>query len=204
MNAHHDHHHGHGGETADETTLDWSLRLADIPPAGLAGTRQADAAELARLTRLVDGAERIEVKSLACEYELTPRAIEGYPGLPGVSGSFHVVARLRQVCVVTLEPIDTTVDERFEQDFVEGCGEAPAPAPAEVDHEDPFATEPPVDMPHGRIGFGPLVYEYFAMGIDPNPRKPGVEFDETAEAGSGAAAVPPSPFAVLKKLKKRE
>lgn len=181
-----------------EATLDWSVRLNEVPAHGLRGERHADEQELRHLTGLLDGTEGLEVRALHCHYELVPGEIEGYPGLPGISGRFHVEAALKQTCVVTLESIDTSVIEDFEQNFVEDLREDLLAA--EVDHDDPFAAEAPLDIAHGRILFGPLVYEYFAMAIDPNPRKPGVEF-ETASSDDGKL---PSPFAVLKKLKGSE
>ena len=67
------------------------------------------------------------------------------------------------------------------------------PETVEIDGEDP--PDPIVD---GKIDLGALAAEFFALGLDPYPRKPGVAFD-AARRGRGRD----SPFAALAKPKKR-
>jgi len=55
-----------------------------------------------------------------------------------------------------------------------------------ADEDDP---DPVID---GKIDLGALATEFFALGLDPYPRKPGVEFVAPAES-----APPDSPFAAL-------
>jgi hypothetical protein len=51
----------------------------------------------------------------------------------------------------------------------------------------------------GRIDLGALVAEFLALGLDPYPRKPGVEFAEPQ--GAAHEPVGESPFAKLRGLK---
>ena len=52
--------------------------------------------------------------------------------------------------------------------------------------------EPPDPIIEGRIDLGALAAEFLALGLDPYPRKPGVDFAAPADASA-----PASPFAVL-------
>jgi uncharacterized metal-binding protein YceD (DUF177 family) len=104
-----------------------------------------------------------------------------------VTGAVH--GEFTQTCVVSLEPFDSTLDEAVDVRF------APQ-AEADLTHEaltfslaDEDAPDPIVD---GKIDLGALAAEFFALGLDPYPRKPGVEFVAPDES-----APPDSPFAAL-------
>ena len=108
-----------------------------------------------------------------------------------VSGAVH--GELTQTCSVSLEPFAATVDEvidvrfapRSEEDSVRGPkGKTETFSIADEDEPDPII--------EGKIDVGALAAEFFALGLDPYPRKPGVEFVAPAEC-------PPadSPFAAL-------
>jgi uncharacterized metal-binding protein YceD (DUF177 family) len=108
-----------------------------------------------------------------------------------VSGAVH--GELTQTCVVSLEPFAATVDEdidvrfapRSERDSVRGPrSETETFSMADEDEPDPII--------EGKIDVAALAAEFFALGLDPYPRKPGVEFVAPAES-------PPadSPFAAL-------
>jgi hypothetical protein len=56
--------------------------------------------------------------------------------------------------------------------------------------------EPPDEIVNGQVDLGALTAEFLALGLDPYPRKPGVDFN--FEDGS---AKPDSPFAALGRLK---
>jgi uncharacterized metal-binding protein YceD (DUF177 family) len=105
-----------------------------------------------------------------------------------VSGAVH--AELTQICVVSLEPFAATVDEDIDVRF------APRPQ-AESGHRQretfSFADEDEPDpIIEGKIDVGALAAEFVALGLDPYPRKPGVEF-----APPAYLAPRPSPFAAL-------
>lgn len=116
----------------------------------------------------------------------------------------EVRAKVTQTCVVTLEPFETEVREPIEIRF------APPEVVAKAEEaylsrreEDPTGLEmpePPDTIENGRIDLGQVAAEFMALGLDPYPRKPGVEF-ETPEP-EGEADEKASPFAALAKLKK--
>ena len=108
-----------------------------------------------------------------------------------VSGAVH--GELTQTCVVSLEPFAATVDEEIDVRFAPRSETDLAPGPKgetetfSIDDEDE-----PDPIIEGKIDVGALAAEFFALGLDPYPRKPGVEFVAPAES-------PPadSPFAAL-------
>jgi uncharacterized metal-binding protein YceD (DUF177 family) len=161
---------------------------------------QQDAAPLSRLVSVYDlPAEGTEVvvettpeerEALAREFKLPAlQALTATLHLSGTPRRVHVTgrveARVTQVCVVTLDPFDSDVQEAVEVDFaVPGTG-------AQKHGEDP-----PDEIVNGKIDLGALTAEFFALSLDPYPRKPGVDF--TFETPDDRAE---SPFAALSKRK---
>lgn len=124
---------------------------------------------------------------------------------PRADGSIQVTGRLEAevepICVVTLEPFAASVREVIEAVF----------APAEIiarmienfapeDDEDSTGTpELPDPIVDGCIDPAALAVEFLILGLDPYPRKPGVQFP-TLKVGEEAL----SPFAALQALKNRD
>ena len=149
----------------------------------------------------------VEVTVEANEAERAALAEDfGVPGVKALSGRFRVKAlaggggvkvtgRIRaevtQVCVVTLEPFDSVLEEEVDVDFVPAGDPRRRPEPVREDEEH----DPPDEIVDGRIDLGALTAEFLSLGLDPYPRKPGVDF--SYEAGPA----PESPFAALAKLK---
>jgi uncharacterized metal-binding protein YceD (DUF177 family) len=123
------------------------------------------------------------LRSLSGEYRLTGTA-------KGVHVAGTVTAKITQVCVVTLEEFDSTLTEAVEVDFAESHG-MPAQPPTEM-HE----YEPPDEIVNGHIDLGALTAEFLVLGLDPYPRKPGVDFEYKDDEPQD------SPFAALSKLKR--
>ncbi len=122
---------------------------------------------------------------------------EGAEGLR-VTGS--VVARVRQVCVVSLDEFASDIDEPLDVSFapeaeVDALAAAHAARAPGADDEE--AEDLPDPIVGGRIDLGALVAEVLVLGLDPYPRKPGVAFSEPVAAEPAA-----SPFAVLRDLKR--
>ena len=109
----------------------------------------------------------------------------------------RLTGRVIQACVVTLEPLEAVIDEevavRFSTDARLGEAEPGVEIELSVDAEDP--PEPIVD---GRIDLGAILTEFFSLGVDPYPRKPGAEWQPPADERDGN-----SPFAALAELKSR-
>ena len=115
---------------------------------------------------------------------------EGQDGVR-VSGAVH--GDLTQTCVVSLEPFAATVDEDIDVRFAPRSEADSARGPKGETETFSFADEDEPDpIVEGKIDVGALAAEFFALGLDPYPRKPGVEFVALAES-------PPAelPFAAL-------
>lgn len=110
----------------------------------------------------------------------------------GIEVSGRVRADVDQICVVSLDPFETAIDERVLVTFYPP-EKLPAPD-ADAPGDDSEDTEPLED---GMLPLGALVRDTIALALDPYPRKPGVELPAAQEPGEER----PSPFAVLSKLK---
>jgi uncharacterized metal-binding protein YceD (DUF177 family) len=107
----------------------------------------------------------------------------------------RVTATVGQNCVVTLEPLETAVDEPIEVVF------APPPPEGSTAGEDRHRKtldELPEPLISGTIDLGAIATEFLILGIEPYPRKEGVAF-APPEVDTEA----PHPFAALEALKKR-
>jgi hypothetical protein len=166
----------------------WSIpvRLHDVPEAGLKVGAVADAATRECVAKLagVDAVLRLE----AC-FDVARR------GPSGLAVSGNVVARVRQTCVLTLEPVENDIDEPVAATFAAG-GAAAIPEVGETivatDEDDP--PEPLVDS---RADLGRLATEFLVLAVDKYPRKPGAEYRPTVVGDAGG-----SPFDALAVLKK--
>jgi hypothetical protein len=116
----------------------------------------------------------------------------------GLHVSGEVRATIGQSCVVTLEPVDSTVVESVDVDFVPDPLQRPTGVANETAPLDDTAEDPPEPLVNGTVDLGALAVEFLILGIDPYPRKPGATFvAPSVEAGDAG------PFAALAKLKRR-
>ena len=173
-----------------------------------------DAGPFSRVIRIdtlpVDGrtvtieATPAERESLASSYELPAIAaltarlrVERAGRGARVSGSVH--GELTQICVVSLEPFDATVDEevdvRFDPEADAAARRRRSDEPVTVSMSEEDEPDPLID---GRIDLGALAAEFLALGLDPYPRKPGVSFEAPREEETEDR-----PFTVLKTLRRR-
>jgi uncharacterized metal-binding protein YceD (DUF177 family) len=167
----------------------WSVpvRIEDIPETGRRFELSASEAIRGALAR-VAGVDRLA--RLDALFDVVRHGRDGLR----VTGT--VSAAIGQTCVVTLEPIETELEERVDLVFLPP-GESTGKTHGEVEREG-FSTarEPPEVLTNGTVDLGALATEFLILGIDPYPRKAGAEF-----------AAPPSddpaghPFAALAALK---
>ena len=109
-----------------------------------------------------------------------------------VTGAVH--GELTQVCIVSLEPFPATVDEDVDVRFAPQTTANSRSAPAEETQTFSLADEDEPDLIiDGKIDLGALTAEFFALGLDPYPRKPGAVLDEERTNGERTN----SPFAEL-------
>ncbi|GLR84870.1 YceD family protein [Bradyrhizobium iriomotense] len=161
---------------------------AQIPDTGL--HRQIEASSRER-EAIAEVAGVREVLSAQASFDVSPKS----GGRVHVTG--HVRARIGQTCVVTLDPIESEIDEEIDLMF---APEAEARRLADLieegqDSDDTEAApEPPEAIIAGVIDLGRLATEALFLGIDPYPRKPGAVF----EAQVTAPDPEDHPFAALK------
>ncbi len=169
----------------DKAVSPWSVpvTLEQIPETGLHREIEAAAETRAAIAKL---AGLRELPRLTAVFDLTRQG-------SGVAVSGRVQARAGQTCVVTLDPIDSIVDEPIDVAFAPAAGAA---APAAKAHD--AADEPPEPLVDGKIDLGALATEFLMLGIDPYPRKADAEFAPPKVEDGGE-----HPFAALAALKKR-
>ena len=175
------------------TTEHWSvrIRLDEVPVTGRHVELEADEAARAAVAK---AANVDAIEALAATFDLTRL---GRDGLRAVGA---VRARVLQSCVVSLEPMVTTVEETIDVAFAPPR-EAEVGARADLEPGDgliPQGEEPPEPLVGGAVDLGALATEFLILGIDPYPRKPGVAFTPPAASVDS----PAHPFAALAALKK--
>jgi len=119
------------------------------------------------------------------------------PWLDGAEIEGRIDADVTQICGVSLDPFEAPVTDAFVVHVVP-AGSPLAPAADADEVELQLEAEDPPDVASGDvIDLAAYVVEYFALALDPFPRKPGVAFEAPED--------PPveSPFAALKALKDR-
>jgi uncharacterized metal-binding protein YceD (DUF177 family) len=161
-----------------------------------------------------DGGSFVDVVATPAERAALAKAYD-LPDIAALSGRFNVVrrgrivtvtgdvkARITQVCVVTLDPFESDVDEQVDMTYAPEALVAEAwerIAKAEAAGGSAPVEDPPDVIVDNRIDLGALTAEALSLSLDPYPKKPGVEFEapEADEPGPDE-----SPFAMLAKLKK--
>jgi uncharacterized metal-binding protein YceD (DUF177 family) len=164
------------------------VTVAQIPERGL--HRELDADEAQRKAIAEIGGLH-EVISAHASFDVTAKSGGRYH----VAG--HVRARVGQTCVVTLDPIESDIDEQIDLMFA-----PPEQIPALSDLADDAAADhddidPPEPIEGGVIDLGRLATDVLLLGIDPYPRKPDAVFDHETTAPDPKD----HPFAALKALK---
>jgi uncharacterized metal-binding protein YceD (DUF177 family) len=162
----------------------WSvpIAVADVPEIGRQVEISADASARAEIAKI---ANVLAVHQLNATFEL---ARHGSDGLRVVG---KIGATLEQQCVLTLEPMQSNVEETIDLVFSPRAlsqGEDTAQA----EHE------PAEILQDGVVDLGAIATEFLLLGIDPYPRKPGAVFAAPAENESTRNR----PFAALAALKK--
>ena len=166
--------------------IPWSVPVAveDIPDTGLHIVIEAPAATRAELAELV--AVR-ELSQLSAVFDLIRQG-------SGVHVLGQVSARVGQTCVVTLEPMESTVEESVDLQFAPVSGTEPEAKSTRTRTRDNEPSEPLVG---GTLDLGALATEFLILGIDPYPRKAGAQFALPRVEVAGE-----HPFAALESLKK--
>lgn len=124
-------------------------------------------------------------------------------GRGGVWITGEVRAKIIQTCVVSLEDFESALAEPVDvhglpEDELEAYRAARLkrlPDPSEDESEE----DEPDLLVDGKVDLGALAAEIFTLGLDPYPKKPGVEFKEPSPPEPDV-----SPFAALQSLQRRK
>jgi uncharacterized metal-binding protein YceD (DUF177 family) len=168
----------------------WRVPVAveKIPDTGLHRDLEADQA-----TRdaVADVGGLRKVLSVQASLDVTP--MRG--GRFHVAG--HVRARIGQTCVVTLEEIESDIDEPIDLIFAPP-DQIPEMAALvdEAEETDEDTPDPPEPIANGIIDLGRLATDALYLGVDPYPRKPDAVFEPLVEAPDPED----HPFAALRAL----
>jgi uncharacterized metal-binding protein YceD (DUF177 family) len=165
----------------------WSFPVAigQVPESGRRVDMIADAGTRAAIAKT---AKLAALPHLEAGFDLTRH------GADGLRVTGRVQAAVVQHCVVTLEPIESTVDETIDLLFLPD-----SPVASEVVVAGLQAVEgedPPETLQDGMVDLGAVATEFLLLGLDPYPRKPDAVFEAPA-TGDPAG----NPFAVLAALK---
>lgn len=172
------------------------VSTSDVPPAGKDVAFEADERTLKALARRFGIPEVVSLSGVA---KVRPYRKVGLT----VDGSFR--AEVVQSCVVTLEPVRQTVEERFTQRYLPE--DMIEPEALEVGNEreieiDLEAEDAPEPMAGNGVELGEAVAERLSLALDPYPRKSGAAFERSADEPGDARESKPNPFAALEKLRK--
>ena len=168
--------------------------VAQIPDTGLHRELEASAAERQAMAEI---AGLREILSAQATFDVVPKS----GGRVQVTGL--VRGRMGQTCVVTLDPIESEIEEELDLMF---APEAEARRLADLIEEGqdgegpPDVADPPEAIVNGIIDLGRLATDALFLAIDPYPRKEGAVF----EAEVTAPDPEDHPFAALKALQDRK
>lgn len=166
--------------------------VASVSDEGTHTRVEANAEERAALAE-ADGL--VAVHRLVGEFDLRLLKSGGSVAVRGL-----VSATITQICTVSLEPFESDMHEEVDLLFMSAdrasawANTRRAKAQSEPGLED---EDPPDAIVDGRIDLGAVAAEYLALGLDPYPRKPGVNFEPDVSGDEKDT----SPFAALAKLR---
>jgi len=170
----------------------YQVIVAQIPDTGLHRDIEADPATREALAEL---AEVREIREARASFDVT--LMKG----DRVHVAGRVQALVGQICVVTLDPMETAIDEPIDLEFA-----PPEQIPQmsdlvdEAEDSDEEIPDPPEPIINGMIDLGRVATDALLLAIDPYPRKPGAVFEPKVEPADPGD----HPFAALKTFKAPE
>ncbi len=139
-----------------------------IPDSGLTMTIDATPEECQALQEL---AGVVAISRLQARFDLVPKG-------PAIRVQGVVSANVTQLCSVTLDPFEATLDEPIELVFMPQANVDAwiASHRTRPDHDLACTDDPPDVIVDGKIDLGAAAAEFLVLGLPPYPRKPGVDF----------------------------
>lgn len=176
--------------TESTSPVSFRFQVNRLPKNGAEVTLEADADQRAELARVHD----LE----AVDSFIARFSVKGWKG-DGVIVTGHVQAKITQLCVVTLEPIVSEIDEEISSVFVPENSKLARRVQETEIILDPEADDLPETFSGDSIDLGALAEEFFALGINPYPRKEGISLKDALGDGEPESRGPL--YEELKKLR---
>lgn len=182
---------------APASPVSFLVHVARLPKKGMRVAIEADAAQRDALAA-AHGLSAVERFHAELDVTAWKRG--------GVKVAGRVEAKVVQPCVVTLDPVEEEIGEEVSALFLPEGSKLAVPRRS-VEGEillDPEGDDAPELFSGDSIDVGQLAEEFFALGINPYPRRPGVppEGPGTAEGTDDAGARGPL-FDKLAALRKK-
>ena len=169
---------------AEATSFSRLVRVESLPREGQVVTIEATPTERDALASFY---KLPAIAALTARLRLEPWGRRG----ARVTGAVH--GELTQVCIVSLEPFPATVDEDVDVRFAPPTATDPKSSAQEAQAFSLADEDEPDPVIDGKIDLGALAAEFFALGLDPYPRRPGAVLEE-----EGTHSEPiDSPFSAL-------
>ncbi|EKF42818.1 hypothetical protein NA8A_09129 [Nitratireductor indicus C115] len=166
-----------GGALSLDTPVSFKVNVLRLPRKGMPVEIEADEAQR---QALAEQHGLLSVESFRAELTVRPWKADGIRVLG------HVSARITQECVVTLEPLSAKVEEEISATLVP---EGSRLARNDIEGGEFVLDAEGADMPEPFVGdtvdLGALAEEFFELGIDPYPRKPGTALAASSPPDEG-------------------
>lgn len=156
--------------------------------------RQATANDDARL-QLAGVLGIVACNALTCDLHLQPARKGRF------NGTLRIRSNIVQQCVVTLDPFDSLIDETLDVEFWPPSQIEAWEAGRGVETEADENTPDPESLENDEFDIGRLVVETLIVAIDPYPRAPEAELEQSATETAAERAAE-RPFASLEKLRR--
>lgn len=156
-----------------------------LPSEGRVTRIEADADERAALARRFDLSA---LESMAGELRVRP--LGSRRGILRVEVSGRMKATVVQTCVVTLQPVEQTVDEAILLRFSDEAGVGEGGGALDLDPLADIADEGPEPLIGGTIDLGEVLSEALGLALDPYPRAEGATIERASTEGDAAPSAP--------------
>ena len=178
----------------ENVPFSFPIKVGHVASNAVTITIEADEKERERLVNLWNV---VGVDKLTADVRLSRWKRDGIR----VAGTFK--GELKQICVASLQPISTVIEDEFVAHFVPETSKLARRDDIQngeiiIDVDGP---DIPDTFTANTIDIGEVVAEYAALVIDPYPRDPEVQIDEKFQVSDVEDDKAPSPFAALASIK---
>ena len=180
------------------------FHVENVPSSGKIVKMEAEDQYLKAIAKRL---EVLEVKSLSADMRLT---LQNGGHTLNISGNFK--AEIIQECVITLQPVASTLEDEFEAWYADHDKAIPfnrakhnQKAMEEGDEVQILEEkDDPEALIDGQVDLGEVVVQFLSLSVNPYPRAEGVAGEgepepiEVTKPVAGSSTLRPNPFAALK------